>query len=217
MVNKARENMETGLTYLRDGLGKKRRTKRYDKVLERIGRLRQQNSRVSKAFDIQAKQKANKAVDITWSFNERHLSKPYRGSYLLRTDRRDLDDDRIWSIYVMLTILEDAFRCLKSGLGLRPNFHQKPDRIEGHLFITVLAYHILHYIRYRLNKAGLFHRWPTIKSWLNTHRIITTNLPGKEGGAVHVRHCTTPTLKQQEVYSALGVTGVPLRQKKATT
>jgi len=217
MVNRAKENMEAGLSYLREGLSIKRRLKKYDKVLERIGRLRQQNSRVSKGFDIQVKQKGNKAVDIIWTFDETHLSKPYRGTYFLRTDRHDLDDARIWSIYVMLTIVEDAFRCLKSELGLRPNFHHKPDRIEGHLFVTVLAYHLLHYIRYKLNDAGLFHRWPTIKSWLNTHRIITTNLPKKEGGVIHVRYCTTPTLKQQEVYSALKITGVPMRQKKVTT
>ncbi|MDZ7697736.1 MAG: transposase [Deltaproteobacteria bacterium] len=209
--------MEAGLSYLREGLSIKRRLKKYDKVLERIGRLRQQNSRVSKGFDIQVKQKGNKAVDIIWTFDETHLSKPYRGTYFLRTDRHDLDDARIWSIYVMLTIVEDAFRCLKSELGLRPNFHHKPDRIEGHLFVTVLAYHLLHYIRYKLNDAGLFHRWPTIKSWLNTHRITTTNLPKKEGGVIHVRYCTTPTLKQQEVYSALKITGVPMRQKKVTT
>ena len=121
------------------------------------------------------------------------------------------------SIYVMLTIVEDAFRCLKSELGLRPNFHHKPGRIEGHLFITVLAYHLLHYVRHKLNEADLFHRWPTIKSWLSTHRIVTTNLPRKEGGVIHIRHCTTPTIKQQEVYSALKIAGVPLRQKKVIT
>jgi hypothetical protein len=31
-----------------------------------------------------------------------------------------------------------VFRTLKSELGLRPVFHQKEDRTEGHLFITVL-------------------------------------------------------------------------------
>ena len=117
----------------------------------------------------------------------------------------------------MLTIVEDAFRYLKDELGLRPNFHHKPDRIEGHLFITVLAYHLMHYIRYKLNEAGLFHRWKTIKSWLNTHRILTTSLPKKDGGVIHIRHCTTPTLKQQEVYSALKITNVPLTQRKTTT
>ena len=117
----------------------------------------------------------------------------------------------------MLTIVEDAFRCLKDELGLRPNFHHKPDRIEGHIFATVLAYHLLHFIRYVLNEAGLFHRWKTIRSWLNTHRIHTTSLPKAEGGVIHIRHCTTPTLKQQEVYSSLKITNVPIRQRKTTT
>ena len=145
------------------------------------------------------------------------MGKPYDGNYFLRTDRNDLDDEKIWSIYIMLTIVEDAFRCLKDELGLRPNFHHKPDRIDGHIFITVLAYHLLHLIRYKLNEAGLFHRWKTIKSWLNTHRILTTSLPKERGGVIHIRHCTTPTLKQQEVYSALKITNVPLRQRKTTT
>jgi transposase len=217
IANRARENMEKELSYLRDGLSIKRRLKKYDKVLERIGRLRQRHSRVSKGFDIEVKQRGENAVHVTWQFDEKKLSKPYDGTYFLRTDRNDLDDEKIWSIYIMLTIVEDAFRCLKDELGLRPNFHHKSARIEGHLFITVLAYHLLHYIRYKLNEAGLFHRWKTIKSWLNTHRRLTTSLPKKDGGVIHLRHCTTPTLKQQEVYSALKITNVPLRQRKTTT
>lgn len=217
MATRARDNIEKQLSYLRDGLNKKGRLKKYNKVIERIGRLRQQNRRVSKGFDIQVKQNGENAADITWQFDEKKLSKPYDGSYFLRTDRNDLDDEKIWSIYIMLTIVEDAFRCLKDELGLRPNFHHKSNRIEGHLFVTVLAYHLLHYIRYTLNEEGLFHRWNTIKSWLNTHRIFTTSLPKKDGGVIHIRHCTTPTLKQQEVYSALKITNVPLRQRKTTT
>ena len=39
----------------------------------------------------------------------------------------------------MLTDLEAVFRSLKSELGLRPIFHQKQHRSNGHLFITVLV------------------------------------------------------------------------------
>ena len=217
MVNSAREKMEKELSYLRDGLNKKRRLKKYDKVLERIGRLRKQYSRVSRGFDIQVQQRGQTAVSITWQFDRDQLGKSYDGSYFLRTNRTDLNDDKIWFIYIMLTIVEDAFRCLKDELGLRPNFHHKPDRIEGHIFVTVLAYHALHFIRHVLNEAGLFHRWKTIRSWLSTHRILTTSLPKEEGGVIHIRYCTTPTPKQHEVYSALKITNVPLKQRKVTT
>lgn len=214
MLNKAKEKMEQELVRLRQGLGQKRKLKRYDKVLERIGRLRKQYSRVSAGFDIQVHAKNHNAVNITWSFNVHKLRKPYNGSYFLRTDRTDLDNERIWSLYIMLTTVEDAFRNLKDELGLRPNFHQKPERIEGHIFITVLAYHLLHYIRYRLNQAGLYHRWETVRAWLKTHRIQTSSLPREQGGAIHIRHCTTPTFEQQDVYSALGISNVPVKPKK---
>ena len=217
MLHKAKENMEQELEKLRTGLGLKNRLKRYDKILERIGKLRKRYSRVSKGFDIHVQQEGNNAVDITWSFDENNLSKPYDGSYFLRTDRTDLDPESIWQIYVMLTTVEDSFQYLKSDLGLRPNFHQKAKRIEGHVFITILAYHLLQWIQYNLSQAGLNHPWATIQAWLSTQRMLTTSLPREEGGVVHIRHCTTATSKQAEIYSALGISNLPLKQRKTVT
>lgn len=217
MLLKAKDNMEQELGKLREGLGQKRRLKRYNKVLERIGKLRKRYSRASKGFKINVQQEGNNAVDITWSFDENKLSKPYDGTYFLRTDRTDLDSETIWQIYVMLTTVEDSFQYLKSDLGLRPNFHQKGKRIEGHIFITVLAYHLLQWIQYKLSQAGLNHRWSTIHAWLRTQRLLTSSLPREEGGVIHVRHCTTATCKQAEIYSALGVSNQPLKPKKTVT
>ena len=62
------------------------------------------------------------------------------GVYCLRSNEMTWDEERLWRTYTMLTDLESVFRSLKSELGLRPVFHQKQDRSDGHLFITVLAY-----------------------------------------------------------------------------
>jgi len=217
MLNRSKEKMEKELSYLKEGLGLKGRLKSYSKIQQRIGRLRKQYSRVSKAFDIQVHQDGDQATDITWNFDENKLSKPYDGSYYLRTNRTDLDAETLWQIYVMLTTVEDSFRCLKSELGLRPNFHSKAFRVEGHIFITILAYHLLQWIRYHLSMAEMSHRWTTIKSWLSTQRVLTTSMPRQEGGVTHIRHCTTPTLRQAEIYSALGISRMPLKQRKTTT
>jgi transposase len=217
IVQKMRIKMEAELTKLRDGLSIKGRLKNYDKVLERIGKLRKQYTRVSKGFTINVQQEGKNAVHITWSFDEKSLGKPYDGTYFLRTNRTDLTDERLWKTYIMLNTVEDGFRCLKSELGLRPNFHQKGERIKGHIFITILAYHLLHMIQYHLHQAGIHHRWSTIRSWLGTHCILTTSLPREQGGLVHVRHCTTATLHQSEVYSALGIRSVPLKPRKTIT
>ena len=114
----------------------------------------------------------------------------------------------------MLTSVEDAFRCLKSELGLRPIHHSKSNRVGGHLFISVLAYHLLNYNQWYMQKAGLNHRWPTICSWLETHEVLTTNLPKEGGGIIHLRDCTIPTLKQKEIYDALKISSIPLGRKK---
>jgi transposase len=217
MVAKARDRMEQELKKLREGLDKKGCLKAYPKVLERIGRLRQRYSRVSKGFFITVKEQAGKATQLAWQFNESKLGKPYDGSYFLQTDRTELSDEELWSIYVMLTFVEDTFRCLKSELGLRPIHHTKEVRIEGHLFISVLAYHLLNYIRHHLHKAGIHHRWATIRSWLETHEVLTTSLIREDGAMIHLRYCTIPTLQQEEIYKALGITGVPLKRKRLET
>lgn len=217
MLQKSRQRMEQELKKLRAGLSIKGRLKGYDRVLQRIAKLRKIYSRISKGFEIHVQQEDKNAVDITWSFDETRLSKPYDGTYSLRTDRTEMDCESMWQIYSMLTTVEDSFKCLKSELGLRPNFHQKAGRIEGHVFITVLAYHLLQWIRYNLNQAGLNHRWSTIHSRLTTHRLLTTSLPREDGGVVHMRHCTMATFRQAEIYSAMGISSVPLKQRKTIT
>ena len=179
--------------------------------------MRQHYTRVSKGFTITVKAHDGKASEITWQFDESKLGKPYDGSYFLRTDRTDLSSEETWSIYVMLTSVEDALRCLKSELGLRPIHHSKSNRVDGHLFISVLAYHLLSYNRWHMVKAGLNHRWPTIRSWLETHEVLTTNLPKEGGGVIHLRYCTIPTLKQRQIYKALRITSIPLRRRKNET
>jgi hypothetical protein len=160
------------------------------------------------------KEQHGKAVTITWSFDPSKLGKPYDGSYFIRTDRMDLSKNEIWSLYIMLTSVEDAFRCLKGELGLRPIHHSKSDRIEGHLFISILAYHLLNYIQQHLRKAGIHHRWATVRCLLQTHMALSTHLPTADGKMVHLRYCSIPTPKQVEVYSALKITSVPLKLTK---
>ena len=217
MVRKARGRMQRELTEVAEGLYKKGCVKVYPKVLERIGRIRQRYPRVSKGFAVNVKEHGGKAIELTWQFDESKLSKPYDGSYFLRTNRTDLSAKQIWPLYIMLSSVEEAFRCLKSELGLRPIHHSKPQRIEAHLFISVLAYHLLNYIQRHLQGSGLKHRWQAIRAWLQTHQVLSTTLPKEDGGMIHLRYCTTPTATQRHIYQALGISSVPLKRKKVVT
>jgi transposase len=115
------------------------------------------------------------------------------GCYVLRTDREDLTDKEIWETYLMLTRIEAAFRALKSSLSLRPNLQQKEDRVDAHLFISVLAYHLLNAIEHRLRPYGDHRSWGTLRKTLSTHQRLTIEYQEKtQTGSQrhHVRLCS---------------------------
>ncbi len=62
------------------------------------------------------------------------------GRYLLRTNLTEDNPERLWSYYLQLVTVEQAFKTLKDDLALRPIFHQQEARIEAHIFIAFLAY-----------------------------------------------------------------------------
>jgi len=127
------------------------------------------------------------------------------GNYLIKTNRKDLKQVEIWNLYVMLTLVENAFKDLKSYLGLRPNFHQKEKRVDGHIFITILAYHLLHSIEYTLRQNGDHARWTTIKRLVSTHNYSTIQLPTTNGTVINVRKPGIPEGVHIEVYKKLGI------------
>lgn len=111
----------------------------------------------------------------------------------------------------MLTDLEAVFRCLKSELGLRPVFHDKNDRVRGHLFISVLAYHIVHTIRSRLKASEIDLSWASLRRHLYTQQRVTVELKRLDGRTIHVRKATRPQPRQRLIYDALGIDERPGR------
>lgn len=127
------------------------------------------------------------------------------GNYLLKTNRTDLNADEIWKLYVMLTRIENAFRDLKSYLGLRPNPHHREDRVDGHIFISILAYHLLHSIEYMLRVQGVHSRWATIKRVVSTHDYSTVQLPTTSGPVINIRKPSMPEGIHMDIYDKLDV------------
>jgi transposase len=134
---------EEGLEQIKSSLNKKGGTKKYDKVLERIGRLREKYKKINRFYEITVSEKNGRATDITWNYVKEQSNENFSGTYYLRTNRTDLSEKQIWQLYTMLTELEDGFRTLKSELNLCPIYHKKENRGDAHIFIDVLAYHIL--------------------------------------------------------------------------
>jgi transposase len=211
--------LEEALQKLADGLPKKRCLKKYDKVMVQIGRLRQKYSRASKQYTISVEKDdiSGNATKITWQQKAvENTTDSYPGVYCLRTSHTDWDESLLWNTYTMLTDLEAVFRSLKSELGLRPIHHQITDRVAGHLFITVLAYHLVHTIRFRLKQVKIVSSWSSIRKLLSNQSRMTVSMQCKSGSTVHIRKSTRAEPKQQEIYSALGLKSHPGKTIKTT-
>ncbi len=116
----------------------------------------------------------------------------------------------------MLTRVEESFRSLKSDLGLRPNFHQKEKRIEAHIFITTLAYHILNAIIYKLRSKDIHYSWKTVRTILSTHTLNTISLKTKDDKQIYISSCTQAQELQKQIYEALNLKPVPIERKSIT-
>jgi len=204
------KRFESALAEVDEGLSMKGRTKSYEKVVERIGRLKERYRRVSKRYEIEVKKDdgSNRAISVSFRMKEMDDTVGY---YVLRTNRIELREKEVFDIFNMLLDVEDAFRCMKSELGLRPVHHQNEMRCDGHLFITVLAYHVLQSIRVRLREKGITNRWWTIRRMLSTHCRVTTSMKREDGKMVYIRKTSKPEECHVRIYEALGL---PIRPGK---
>jgi transposase len=114
----------------------------------------------------------------------------------------------------MLNEVEETFRSIKSELEIQPNFHQKENRCDTHIFIAVLAYHILHSIRTRLKQLDINYRWETILGKLSTHIRVTNRMKNREGKTIRVRKCSNPEVFQKTIYDALQLAYAPCKTTK---
>lgn len=215
MRNQTSQRYEIELKKILLGLKKKGTIKKYEKILERLGRLKEKYKQIGYTYDIKVITDETKknVIDIKWTHAD-DKQKP-AGMYCLRSNCDDLNEQRFWDIYVMLTELEAAFRCLKSELGLRPIYHQITNRVDSHIFISVLAYHVLHMARYKLKLCGIHESWETIRNDLRTHSRITSTIKCEDGKKIHIRKTSLPNPRQLEIYRALNVSASFAKTEKS--
>ena len=183
----------------------KGRLKEENKIQRAIGRLQERYPRVARYYEI-SYDAANKNLAWKELADKKAIAKKLDGSYVLKTDRQDLTADEIWRTYILLTRVEDAFRDIKSPLMERPIFHHLQDRTQTHIFLCVLAYHLLAAIEHRFLQAGVHTSWWTIRQQLSTHQVITIVLPEDEHGRIlKIRKATTPEPEHRQLYATLRI------------
>jgi Transposase DDE domain len=114
------------------------------------------------------------------------------GRYLLRTNLTENNPAQLWSYYLQLVAVEEAFKNLKGDLAVRPIFHQQGARIEAHIFIAFLAYclHVtlgrrLHALAPGLTPRSALEKFAAIQ-------MIDVHIPTSDGRELVLTRYTEP-------------------------
>jgi len=185
--------------------------KQRGKILRKVGRLDERYAGFSKRFAVELVPETGKPERIAdLAFTRKALveqrpedDNPLHGTYVIGTTHDELGAERIWRMYMTLTRVEAAFRSLKSDLGTRPIHHQGRERSEAHLFVAVLAYHLLINIEHRLRESGDNRRWTTVRDLLLTHRRDTLIFTDDQRRIHHIRQTGAPEPAHLDIYRKL--------------
>ena len=203
MISQAEKRYLKDLEKLKVRL-EKGRLKEKSSVQKVLGRLLERHPRVTRYYHVHFDEKK---LSLSWERQDEKYEAALKlsGSYYLRSSRKNLSDQEIWHLYITLTRVEAGFKTLKSELGLRPIYHHLEDRCDSHIFITVLAYRLLHYLEYKLRQQQETRSWQAIRRLLRTHAYTTITLPSEDSKTLHLRIPGEPDLEQQYIYGLLGI------------
>ena len=214
---KLTERFEDSMKYLKEGLSVPRRLKKIAPVHEKVGRIKKQFSKVAKLYKITYKEDAQKGVvtDIIWKEQEERQSP--EGEYFLRYSKEILNEEQIWDTYNMSRDVEATFRCLKTDLDIRPIFHQKDAYIFPHIWLGIVAYQVVNYIRLKLKEKDINYSWSTIVEKMQAQQYSLQSVNSKNG-KIYTKLCTRPTADLKEIYSAIAFKERPfVRKSKVVT
>ena len=88
------------------------------------------------------------------------------------------------------------------------------------MFISALAYPLMHVIEHKLRLAGDSRSWWTIKTTLRSHERITIEYISKDDAGTHFHNTVRVNSRVEpqhlEICTKLGLSGEPLERKRLT-
>jgi hypothetical protein len=165
-----------------------------EELLMKLGAARDQSRRAWRLVVVEVA-----ADSATFGYrldrNKLRQARSREGRYLLRTNLVEEDPAKLWSLYLLLVMIEEAFKNLKGDLAIRPIFHQLEARIEAHVFIAFLAYclHVtlgrrLHALAPGLTPRSVFEKFAAVQ-------MIDVHLPTTDGRELLLTRYTEPDLE----------------------
>ncbi len=178
----------------------KRQALTRDQLLLKLGAARHDAGRAADLVKITLPGKephSDTASVFDFAIDRKRLRRARRreGRYLLRTNLPDHDPDELWSFYVQLTEVEQAFKELKHDLAIRPIYHQTEPRIEAHIFVAFLAYCLQVTLKARLKRLASGLTPAEVIAKFKTMQMVDVHVPTTDGRELVLSRYTQPEVE----------------------
>jgi hypothetical protein len=167
-----------------------------DQLLMKLGAAKHEAGRAANLIMVNVPAMAPdiKTSSFTFELDRAKLRQVRRreGRYLLRTNLGGHDPAQLWTFYIQLTEVEQAFKELKHDLAVRPIYHSSVQRIEAHIFVAFLAYCLQVSLKAQLR--GLAHGITPAEviAKFKTMQMVDVHVPTSDGRELVLSRYTQP-------------------------
>ena len=179
-----------------------------DQLLMKLGAARHEAGRAANLIKVAIPKDSATTASLEFKLDRDKLRqvRQREGRYLLRTNLGAQDPARLWTFYIQLTEVEQAFKELKHDLAVRPIFHRNEDRIEAHIFVAFLAYCLQVTLKARLRPlaGGLTPRQALDK--FKTMQMVDVHIPTTDGRELVMSRYTQPEAEHRMLLDQMRMT-----------
>jgi hypothetical protein len=179
-----------------------------DQLLMKLGAAKHEVGRAANLIKVEIPKDRATTASFEFRLQRDKLRQARRreGRYLLRTNLAAHDPERLWTFYMQLTEVEQAFKELKHDLAVRPIFHQLEERIEAHIFVAFLAYCLQLTLKAKLRPVadGITPREVIAK--FKTMQMVDVRIPTTDGRELVLSRYTQPEAEHRMLLEKLRLT-----------
>jgi transposase len=176
-----------------------------DQLLMKLGAAKHDAGRAAGVVKVSIPKEASTTASLEFKLDRQKLRRLRRreGRYLLRTNLTAGEPAQLWTFYIQLTEVEQAFKEIKHDLAIRPIYHQLQTRIEAHIFVAFLAYCLQVTLKAQLKQlAGGMTPRAVIEKF-KTIQMVDVKLPTTDGRELTLSRYTQPEPEQRMLLEQL--------------
>jgi transposase len=176
-----------------------------DQLLMKLGAARHDAGRAANLVKLSLPKQAATTASLEFQLDRAKLRQVRRreGRYLLRTNLAAHEPDALWTFYIQLTEVEQAFKEIKHDLAIRPIFHKTEERIEAHIFVAFLAYCLQVTLKAKLRTLAAGTTPREVLATFKTMQMVDVHLPTTDGRELTLSRYTQPEAEHRMLLDQL--------------